>query len=74
MTRGLFDDPPPVSHGKPASNPVEKRDTPCTRPFNSVHLCAVGNGEGTISQDGGKTWTCDAHRPAGFYPHERGRR
>lgn len=73
MIRGLFDDLPRPTVGNPASNQAAKIDTPCTRPANGGPVCRIGKGEGSMSDDGGKTHFCPAHRPAGFYPHERGR-
>lgn len=73
MTRGLFDDLPPVKAGNPASNPVEKRDTPCPRPADGGYICRVGGGAASLSDNDGFSWFCPVHRPAGFYAHERGR-
>jgi hypothetical protein len=35
------------------------------------HVCRVGGGDASFSDDDGKTWFCVDHRPAGFLPKDR---
>jgi hypothetical protein len=71
MSGGLFDGLPPAREPAPAR--AQASPTPCTRPFNGGYACRVGKGEGSLSDDGGRSHFCAQHTPKGFWPHERGR-
>lgn len=70
----LFATTPPQAPGRPAaSNPVEKSNVPCTRPWTGKpqHQCRAGGGDASGSDDNGLSWFCAAHAPADF-PGRRG--
>lgn len=68
-----FDDPAPAEL-KPAPAPPPAQapaPKPCARKAWSLgHVCRVGKGDASFSDNGGLSWFCGGHAPADFFPPE----
>ena len=72
-----FDDPAPAEVKAPAPKAAPPpapaaKPAPCARrAFAGGHVCRVGGGDASFSDNSGQSWFCRGHAPRGFFPAER---